>query len=480
MDRPQDEQVPSDVSASMPGAESLTTPEARRAEALGGLSTATNLESEPASQFTIEPAVESPADATFEKVIAVSATPSAAQNVVQVAEAARPQSAHPVLYPGLTWLLGLMVGVVMLRYFVPQFAEEIQYSLTRGEQRAKYDVAGEHLTNTSLGDLSHAYQMVSQRVSPSVVHIGTMRVEDVRPVDQESEFRSLFGRMPPRELRGQGSGVIVDAGGYILTNYHVVHGASDVFVQLSDGRKLQAEVVGTDGPTDLALLKIEATGLTPAEWGDSEKIEVGSLVWAVGSPFGLDRSITSGILSAKHRRGIAHSIYQDFLQTDAAVNPGNSGGPLVDVQGRVIGINTAIIGDSFQGISFALPSSIARQIYLTMKDNKGHVPRGWLGVALEELTAERVAELKLADSNGIYIPQVIGDARSPSPASRAGMKQGDVLIRWDGQEIANGVAAFSNLVASTKIGQSVDIVVLRGGNEVPLTVIIGERPMDTN
>jgi S1-C subfamily serine protease len=393
-------------------------------------------------------------------------------------EVVKRQSAHPILYPGLTWILALMIGVVMLRYFVPHFAEEIQYSLTRGEQRAKYDVAGEHLTKTNLDDLSLAYQMVSQRVSPSVVHIGTVRMEDVRPVDQENEFRDLFGRMPPRELRGQGSGVIVDASGYILTNYHVVHGASDVFVQLSDGRKLNAEVIGTDSPTDLALLKVEASSLTPAEWGDSEKIEVGSLVWAVGSPFGLDRSITSGILSAKHRRGIAHSVYQDFLQTDAAVNPGNSGGPLVDAQGKVIGINTAIIGDSFQGISFALPSSIARQIYLTMKDNGGHVPRGWLGVALEELTPERVKELGLASNRGIYIPQVVGDARSPSPASRAGMKEGDVLIRWDGHDITTGVAAFSNLVASTKIGQSVDVVVLRRGNEVALTVIIGERPME--
>ena len=394
----------------------------------------------------------------------------------------RSESAHPILYPGLTWLLGLMIGVVMLRYFVPQFAEEIQYSLTRGEQRAKYDLAGEHLTKTSLDDLSLAYQMVSQRVAPSVVHIGTLRVDDARSGEEENQFRQLFGRMPPRELRGQGSGVIVDAGGYILTNYHVVHGASDIFVQLSDGRKFNVDTknnLWVDAPTDLALLKIDAPNLTAAEWGDSETMEVGSLVWAVGSPFGLDRSITSGILSAKHRRGIAHSIYQDFLQTDAAVNPGNSGGPLVDAQGKVIGINTAIIGDSFQGISFALPSSIAQQVYLTMKEN-GSVPRGWLGVALEEITHERVTELGLASNRGIYIPHVIGDARTPSPASRAGVQVGDVLIRWDGRDITDGVAAFSNLVASTKIGQSVDVVVLRSGHEVPLTIVVAERPMDLN
>jgi serine protease Do len=440
---------------------------------------------EPLAAESPSPAEPVLAQLRVEEITApVSSAPETAASPVGL-DAPRRESAHPILYPGLTWLLGFMVGVVLLRYFVPHFAEEIQYSLTRGEQRAKYDLAGERLTKTSLDDLSHAYQMVSQRVSPSVVHIGTMRIDDARTGDEENQFQKLFGRMPPRELRGQGSGVIVDPRGYILTNHHVVYGVSEVYVQLSDGRKFtvdtnpDAKKMFVDADADLALLKFEASNLTAADWGDSETAEVGSLVWAVGSPFGLDRSITSGILSAKHRRGIANSIYQEFLQTDAAVNPGNSGGPLVDVQGRVIGINTAIIGDSFQGISFALPSSIARRRFEFMKQH-GVPPKGWLGLALEDLTPEKITELGLASNRGILIPHVVGDGRAPTPAFRAGIKTGDVLIRWDGRDITERASIFSNLVASTKIGQSVDLVVLRGGNEVPLTVVVGERPQPVN
>ena len=385
-------------------------------------------------------------------------------------------SAHPILYPGLTWILGLMIGVLALRYLVPHFAEELQYSITRGEQRARYEVAGEHLKNAALNDLSLAYEMVSQRVAPSVVHISTVRLEDSGPTDER--FRQMFGRLPPRESRGQGSGVIVDEAGYILTNYHVVHGARDVHVQLDDGRTLVAERVGNDVETDLALLKVNAHNLVAAEWGDSDLLEVGGLIWAVGSPFGLDHTVTSGILSAKDRRTIAHSSYQDFLQTDAAVNPGNSGGPLVNVQGQVVGINTAIIGDSFQGVSFALAGNIAQDAYEKMRKH-GYVPRGWLGVGLRELTPEVAAELGIKTPTGVYVPSFKDLDSQPSPAARAGMEVGDVILRFNGHDIDSPLT-LSRRVAECGIGSSVEVVVLRDTRQHKLNVIIAERPIELN
>ena len=365
-----------------------------------------------------------------------------------------------------------MVGVLALRYIVPHMAEEIQYSLTRGEQRAKYEVAGEHLRNAGLNDLSLAYQMVSQRVSPSVVHISTVRVEDSGQADEQ--FWRIYGRPLPRESHGQGSGVIVDSAGYILTNYHVVHGARDVHVELSDGRTLVAKRAGDDVDTDLSLLKIDAEGLVAAEWGDSDDLDVGALVWAVGSPFGLDHTVTSGILSAKDRRTIAHSSYQDFLQTDAAVNPGNSGGPLVNAQGEIVGINTAIIGDSFQGVSFALASNIAQRVYSRMREH-GYVPRGWLGVGLQEITPEMATELGMASPIGVYVPSLRDLDNQRSPAAQAGMKVGDVILRFNGHDIDTRVT-LSRRVAEAPIGAAVEVVVLREGNERALQVIVGERP----
>ena len=386
------------------------------------------------------------------------------------------KSAHPILYPGLTWLLGLMIGVLALRYLVPHLAEEIQYSITRGQQRAKYEVAGEHLRHAGLNDLSLAYEMVSQRVAPSVVHISTVRLEDVGPVDER--FREMTGRLPPRESRGQGSGVIVDADGYILTNYHVVYGARDVHVQLDDGRTLVAERVGDDVETDLALLKVNADNLVPAEWGDSDQLDVGALIWAVGSPFGLDHTITSGILSAKDRRTIAHSSYQDFLQTDAAVNPGNSGGPLVSVEGKVVGINTAIIGDSFQGVSFALAGNIARDAYQKMRKH-GYVPRGWLGVGLGEMTPELADEVGMTTPSGVYVPSFVDLKNQRSPAFQAGMQEGDVILRFNGHDI-DAPLTLSRRVAECAIGSAVEVVVWRGTEQLTLNVVIAERPIELN
>jgi serine protease Do len=309
--------------------------------------------------------------------------------------------------------------------------------------------------------------MVSQSVGPSVVHINTQG-------GGTGLLPLATTRRPHFPSEGQGSGFVVDGSGYILTNDHVVRGAGGITVSLADGRKVAATLVGADPETDLAVLKINADKLTPAVWGDSDAMEVGALVWAVGSPFGLERSITSGILSAKHRAGMAGSLHQDFLQSDAAVNPGNSGGPLVDNHGRVIGINTAIVGDAYQGISFSIPSNVAREVFERIKAD-GLVRRGWLGVQLADMTEEKAAALGLTDVTGVYI---VGLFQQPegSPAQRAGILGGDVILSWNDHEVKRP-ADLSRLVARTEIGSTAKVVVFRDNQELPLEVVVGERPL---
>jgi S1-C subfamily serine protease len=325
------------------------------------------------------------------------------------------------------------------------------------------------LKTEPLRQLSLASQMVSHRVAPSVVHIHTISQSVIDPRDETIQF---FG--PHYERQGQGSGVIVDADGYILTNYHVVHRAAEIGVQLSDQRRVPAEVVGFDVLTDLAVIKVEADGLIAAEWGDSAEVEVGSLVWAVGSPFGLQQSVTSGILSAKDRAEKAGTVYQDFLQTDAAVNPGNSGGPLVDDRGRVIGINTAIVGETYQGISFAIPSVVARDVYDRIRRD-GRVARGWLGVRMEEVTPERAQALGLPTTHGVLIAEVVEIHGVPSPAKQAGLQAGDVVIRWNDTPIDNPMT-LSRAVAATKVGGTATVEIVRDGQHLKRNVVVSERP----
>jgi S1-C subfamily serine protease len=367
----------------------------------------------------------------------------------------------------LVWLLALLAALLAVSYLVPYIAEQTQYALTRGRQRAEYDFAQAHLGQSPLHALSRGSQMISQIVGPSVVHISTLGSES-------SELALPTFRARPRvPTEGQGSGVIVEADGYILTNNHVIRGASEILVSLADGRKVPARVVGRDARTDLAVLKIDADQLTPATWGDSEAVEPGALVWAVGSPFGLERSVTSGILSGKHRSGLAGNPQQDFLQTDAAVNPGNSGGPLVDVSGRVIGINTAIVGEAYQGISFAIPSNVAREVYARLKA-EGAIRRGWLGVQLEEMTAAHARRVGLPAPAGVYIAGIFMQD-GPSPAARAGIQPGDVLLRWGDTEVSSPLD-LRTLVEKTAIGRRTPVLIYREGRELTLEVIVGERP----
>jgi serine protease Do len=278
----------------------------------------------------------------------------------------------------------------------------------------------------------------------------------------------------PIPNEGQGSGFLVDAAGHILTNHHVISNASDIQVTLADGRRFQGTKVGVDTETDLALIKIDADKLMPVRWGDSNEAEAGAVVWAVGSPFGLEGSVTSGILSAKNRAGVAGRPYQNFLQTDTPVNPGNSGGPLVNTDGHVIGVNTAIVGDVYQGISFAIPSNVAREVYERLRDD-GAVRRGWLGVQLDSLTRHHANDLGLPDAAGAYIADLVHEPGGGSPAAKAGIQAGDVILRWNDQPV-RGPAELSNLVAKTPIGSTARTVIFRDGQEMTLEIVVGLRP----
>jgi S1-C subfamily serine protease len=372
----------------------------------------------------------------------------------------------------LTLFLVALAVLLLLRFFVPYFAERIQYAITRGRERAEAEVAAEMLPELPLRSLSKAYQLVAKRVGPSVVHINVRGVVEGHTRD---ELDFLFGGRQP-ESQGQGSGVIVDEAGFIVTNNHVVAMATKIEVSLTDGRVLDAQIVGTDALTDLAVLQVSASGLTAAQWSNSDELEVGELVWAVGSPFGLEQSITFGILSAKNRESQIGTAWQNFLQTDAAVNPGNSGGPLVDALGRVVGINTAIFGESYQGIGFAIPSSIAQRVYQKIRA-EGHVARGWLGVQPGDVTPQRAEEFGWPVDYGAYVHAVVGSRRNPSPAQRAGLKPGDIIIQWNGQKVPDA-GTLTRLVAGTELGTDVEAVLFREGREMTLMVHVEMRQVN--
>jgi len=357
---------------------------------------------------------------------------------------------------GAWWLLLTILLVVLVGPFtVGRFI----YYATYNQLKAGYDVATGTLESLKprLNDLELASRMVAKRVEPSVVSI-------IRP-----GRRGL--------LDGQGSGVIIDAAGYIVTNSHVVEGSQPIQIRLSDRRSTDATLVGTDPLTDIAVLKIDLPNLIAAEWGDSEQMEVGDLVWALGSPYGLERSLTFGIVSAKSRRSssrVVGSPYQEYMQTDAAVNPGNSGGPLVNIEGRVVGINAAIFGPAFQGISFAIPSAIAREKYEELRA-KGRVDRAYLGIVPFEVPESVRNRLGLGLGEGVYVAEVSRD----TPAARIGVRPGDVILRWN-DHVATEPTLLSRAIAATEVGSTAKLVLLRSmgdkAEEITLDVRVEARP----
>ena len=370
----------------------------------------------------------------------------------------------------MIWLLAVLVAMLV----APSVVERIQYAASYGKARAIKDVALEGLDALDLQNVSIASRWVANAVGASVVDIRTARtVEGPTGLLSESQFtprRFRMGGEPQWQSLGEGSGVIVDQAGYIVTNNHVVQDATEITVQLADGRSFRGRLVGGDPLTDLAVVKINADGLLAAPWGDSNEVQTGDLVWAVGSPFGLDNTVTFGIVSAKGRKRVTNSLFQDFLQTDAAVNPGNSGGPLINVRGEIVGINTAIVGDSYQGVSFSIPSQIARDVYERIKEY-GRISRGYLGVVMAEVNQQVVDTLGLENDLGVRVESV----ERGSPADRAGVRRNDVIIAWNGEASIDSFT-LGRMIAATQIGSQAELTVIRAGRELTLRVTVGERP----
>ena len=345
----------------------------------------------------------------------------------------------------------------------------------------------------ALKQMDEALPQVAEKITPAVVNITvskkmaqTAADEEIQPFGQDNPLKDFFGdeffkrfRKGPEQdknsrMHGMGSGVIVSHDGYILTNAHVVKDADEITVNLSDKRSLAAKMVGIDPNSDIAVIKIDAKNLPAATFGDSDKMRVGSLVMAVGSPFGLNRTVTSGIVSAKGRTNVGIVDYEDFIQTDAAINPGNSGGPLVNIDGEVVGINTAIASRSggYQGIGFAIPSNSARLIMDELIKN-GTVRRGLLGVRIQDLTEALAKSYGLEEVAGAVVAMV----EPGSQAEKAGVKKDDVIIKFNGQPVG-GSAELKNLVGRVRPDSTAKLTIFRNKNRLDVSVKIGERPQE--
>ena len=361
-----------------------------------------------------------------------------------------PQRTHSSGLGGLYFFLATTSLMFGIWFIGPRLVQEYHYAATVGKLRGEYDNAVVQLEKQPLTNVSQAYQLVAQKIRPSVVSINAIK----------ARF----------EEAGLGSGVIMSEDGYIMTNAHVLENATRFFVDLHDRRHFEARLIGTDPISDLAVLKIDAPGLIPATWGESDDVDVGSIVWAIGSPYGFQQTVTSGILSGKDRPGDRKHKKQSLLQTDAAVNPGNSGGPLVDSQGRVIGINTSIFGETFQGISFAVPSATARFVFQQLIENNT-VTRGYLGVLPSEVNHDDAVRLQLPDLDGAKLATVV----SGSPAFQAGIRPYDIIRTWDGIPIKEFRDLF-RLAETTPPNTTVEITLLRGGKEHRTNVTVGKLP----
>ncbi len=329
---------------------------------------------------------------------------------------------------------------------------------------------------------------LAERVGPAVVNIGTrlkagsgpgmppgLQMPDI-PEDNPLHdfFKKFFGDGGPGGNEPQsslGSGFIISADGYVISNYHVVRDAEEIIVRLTDRREFLAEVVGTDERSDLAVLKIEATGLPVVKLGDSTRLRVGEWVLAIGAPFGFEQTVTAGIVSAKGR-SLPNENYTPFIQTDVAINPGNSGGPLFNLDGEVIGVNSQIFSRTggFMGLSFAIPMEVANNVYQQLRSD-GRVTRGWLGVLIQDVTRELAESFGMSKPHGALVSKVLPD----SPAEAAGFQPGDIVVRFGGREIDLS-ADLPPVVGNTPVGRESTVDIIRNGEPTTLTVRIGELP----
>jgi serine protease Do len=331
------------------------------------------------------------------------------------------------------------------------------------------------VTITAIDDLEAAFKRAIAAAGPAVVSIYTTRTRAVPRADPR--FERLFGAPGhPREYtqRGLGSGFLLDAEGHIVTNNHVIVGADEIRIKLADEREFIAELVGSDAPTDLAVLKITAEDLQPVVLGDSDNLEVGDWVLVIGDAYGLPQTVSAGIVSAKGRADLGIIDFEDFIQTDAAVNPGNSGGPLVDLGGRVVGISVAIAsrGGGSEGIAFAIPINMAKVVVEQLR-REGEVRRGQLGVVISPLSADLAESFGFAEGVGILIEDVVRG----SAAERAGLRDGDIITKLDG-EPAIEVSRFRNAIASKPPGATVTLEVFRAGRFVQIDAVLGEVPRE--
>lgn len=311
-----------------------------------------------------------------------------------------------------------------------------------------------------------------EKVTPAVVNIASRSPAEQNPLFRDPFFRRFFELPEPQPQMSAGSGVIVDADkGYVLTNHHVIANATEVMVTLRDRRRFKATLVGSDRATDIALLRIEATNLTALPFGDSDTLKVGDFVVAIGNPFGLGQTVTSGIVSALGRTGLNIEGYEDFIQTDASINPGNSGGALVNLKGELVGINTAILGPANIGIGFAVPSNMARAVTDQLA-RYGEVRRGQVGVMIQDLTPDIARALNIAQSQGAVITQV----QPGSSAEKAGIQAGDVVIELNDRPVRN-LSDLRNRIGLVRIGEQVELTILRNGKRKTLAMRV-EAPKE--
>lgn len=367
-------------------------------------------------------------------------------------------------------LIGFLLGGITF-YLLGRVSGQNKYMPYRGNPNMPGQII----------ETSKAFSEIVTAVSPTVVNISTTKVvkRDQGPFfdDPFYDFFNPFHDFnAPRKWKEKslGSGVIVSADGYIITNNHVVDKSDEIKVTLIDRRTFKGAIVGADPKTDVAILKIDADNLLPLTWGDSDKLQVGEFVLAIGSPYGLNNTVTMGIISAVGRANVGIADYEDFIQTDAAINPGNSGGPLVNIRGELIGINTAIFSRTggYQGIGFAVPSNMVRLI-MDQLIQQGKVTRGWVGVTIQELTPELASEFGLKRSNGALVSDIAKD----SPAAKAGVLRGDIILEFNGKEVKD-VSSLRNMVAQSKSGTEISMKILRSGKEFTVKIIIKELPRE--
>lgn len=327
---------------------------------------------------------------------------------------------------------------------------------------------------SQIQETSRAFSEVVRVVSPAVVNISSTKTirRHPSPFDELFDFLYPFPDGKSRRWREQslGSGVIVSDNGYIVTNNHVIEKADDIRVIFVDKRNYKAKVVGSDPKTDIAIIKIDETNLPVIPWGDSDRLQVGEFVLAIGNPFGLSNTVTMGIISAIGRTDVGIADYENFIQTDAAINPGNSGGPLVNMRGELIGINTAIFSKTggYQGIGFSVPSNMVRTV-MDQLIKKGKVTRGWIGVTIQELTPEIAHKFGMSNAEGVLVTDVV----KGGPAYKAGLMRGDIILEYNDKKVKDA-NLLRNIVAQSEINQQIKLKILRQGKEMSVSVTVSE------